>query len=296
MNRRPPVRLWSRYLAARGDPDPGLDHARLRRLRALRDRLVAHYAPLAATAARRAAHTPPPPFDADDVVSWGMGALLDAVETFDPSRGARFETYAIHKVRWRVLDELRKTDPLPRSARSRARAAEAARASLRQTLARAPTEDEVAAYLGTQPCLLRDLDRRAELASGRPASLDAPVDPSANAAPEADFGLHELLADPTDDPQAALDRSETREHLAGALDALDERSRFVVTAYFYRGTKLREIGAELGLTEGRISQILRAALDVLREDLAPGAPRSQATPQASFRAAQPTAPTRPDAA
>ena len=289
MNRRSPAHLWSRYLAAREDPDMGLAHARLR---TFRDRLVAHYAPLAATAARRAASKPPPPFDVDDVVSWGMGALLDAVETFDPNRGARFETYAIHRVRWRVLDELRKTDPLPRSARSRARAAEAARASLQQTLGRAPTEDEVASSLGTQPRLLRDLARRTELASGRPASLDAPVVPSANTALEAGVGLHALLADPTDDPQAALDRSETRERVAGALGALDERSRLVVTAYFYRGMKLKEVGAELGLTEGRISQILRASLDALRDNLAPGTPR----PQASRRAAQPTAPVRPDAA
>ncbi|QIN84604.1 sigma-70 family RNA polymerase sigma factor [Rubrobacter tropicus] len=281
--------LWSRYLAAREDPDAGLTDARLRRLRILRDRLVAHYAPLAATAARRAAPKPPPPLDADDVVSWGMGGLLDAVETFEPDRGARFETHAFNKVRWRVLDEVRKADPLPRSARSRARAAEAARASLRQTLGRAPTEEEVAAALGTQPRLLRNLARR-ELASVRPASLDAPVFPSADTATGA--GLHALLADPTDDPQEALDRSEERERVAGALDALDERSRLVVTAYFYRGMKLREIGAELGLTEGRISQILRAALDALREDLASGLPR----PQARCRAAQPAAPVRPDAA
>lgn len=285
MNRRPPVRIWSRYLATREDPDPDLAHPRLRCLRSPRDRLVAHYAPLAATAARRVAPNPPPPLDAGDVVSWGMGALLDAVETFDPNRGGRFETYAIHMVRWRVLDELRKADPLPRSARSRARAAEAARESLRQTLGRAPFEDEVAAYLGTQPRLLWDLARRAELASGYPSSLDAPVVPSADADHEAGVGLHALLADPTDDPQAALDRQETRERLACALDTLDERSRLVVRAYFYQGMKLREIGAELGLTEGRISQILRAALTVLREDLAPEASNSQA----SCREAQPDA-------
>lgn len=293
MNRRPSARLWSRYLAVREDPDTGLADARLRRLRTLRDRLVAHYAPLAATAARRAAPPKlPPPFDVDDIVSWGMTALLDAVETFEPNRGARFETYAFSRVRWRVLDEIRKADPLPRSARSRARDAEAARASLRQTLGRTPTEGEVASSLGKQPRLLRDLARRTALASGRPASLDAPVVPSANTATEAGAGLHALLADPTDDPQAALDRSETRERVAGALGALDERSRLVVTAYFYRGMKLREIGAELGLTEGRISQILRAALDTLRENLVSEVPR----PQASRRAGQTAAPIRPDAA
>ena len=218
MNRRAPVRTWAHYLAAREDPDPDLDRARdrarLRRLRTLRDRLVAHYAPLAAAAARRVAPNPPPPLDTGDVVSWGMGALLDAVETFDPNRGARFETYATSRVRWRVLDELRKADPLPRSARSRARAAQDARESLRQTLRREPTEDEVAAHLGTQPRVLRDLASRAEIASRYPASLDASVVLSAGAAHGAGVGLHELLAEPTDDPQAALDRSEARRRVA----------------------------------------------------------------------------------
>ena len=291
MNHRPPNRLWSRYLAAREDPDAGGADARLPRLRTLRDRLVAHYAPLAAATARRVAPEPPPPFDADDVVAWGLAGLLDAVEAFEPGRGARFETYAFGRVRWRVLDELRKADPLPRSARCKARAAEAAREGLRRTLGRAPVEDEVAATLGTRPRLLRDLTRR-ELASGRPASLDAPVVPSAGMPSEDGAGLHAFLADTNDDPQVALDRSEAREDIAGALGILDERSRFVVTAYFYRGMKLREVGAELGLTEGRISQILRAALEVLREDLDPGASHPQAAPSGT----EPTSSPRPNAA
>jgi RNA polymerase sigma factor for flagellar operon FliA len=94
------------------------------------------------------------------------------------------------------------------------------------------------------------------------------VIPSGGTAAEAGAGLHELLADPADDPQAALERSEARERIAEALDAVDERSRFVVTCYFYRGMKLGEIGSHLGLTEGRISQILSAALDALRDGLA----------------------------
>lgn len=248
--------LWSRYLAARKDPDGDLSDVRLRRLRTFRDRLGAHYAPLAATVARRAAPKPAPPLDTDDVASWVMAGLLHAVET-----------YAYSTVRWRVLDELRKADPLPRSARSWARAAKIARTSLGKSLGRAPTEDEIAASLGTEPRRLRDLVRR-EIASGRPVSLDGTVIPSDSTVAEAGPGLHAFLTDTTDDPQAALDGSEARERIVDAIGGLDEKSRFVVTAYFYRGMKLREIGADLGLTEGRISQILRAALDALRDDLA----------------------------
>jgi len=81
--------------------------------------------------------------------------------------------------------------------------------------------------------------------------------------------MHELVADPAaDDPEAALHEAEVREIVARALGALRERERTVVISYFYRGLLLREIAADHGLTEGRISQILRHSLARLREDLA----------------------------
>jgi RNA polymerase sigma factor (sigma-70 family) len=192
-------RLLSRYLAAREELPPGVRRndgrsaaegacpprsaygRRLRTYRGLRDRLVAHYVPLARAVARRAAPRPPHPFDAADVVSWGMRGLLEAVETYDPHRGVPFECYATSKVRWSVLDELRRADPLPRRVRAHARRAEGVRAAREQALGRAPTEREIAEELGLPLAVHRANLGRFRAASSccvslEPAPPDAPTD------------------------------------------------------------------------------------------------------------------------
>jgi RNA polymerase sigma factor for flagellar operon FliA len=86
----------------------------------------------------------------EDVVSWGLFGLLGAVEIYGLGRRTTFEFYAISKVRWVILDELRKVDSLPREARLRMRETERARNELAQTLGRVPTEPEVARRLGVE--------------------------------------------------------------------------------------------------------------------------------------------------
>ena len=119
-----------------------------RRAKALRDRLVVNYSPLARYVAGRISARTVGPMDREDVLSWGLCGLLGAVETYDPSRPAKFETYAISKIRWSILDELRKADPLPRSARLRMQRIEGARSELTQLYGRTPTESEVCGRLG----------------------------------------------------------------------------------------------------------------------------------------------------
>ncbi|HKH09609.1 MAG TPA: sigma-70 family RNA polymerase sigma factor, partial [Rubrobacter sp.] len=127
--------LWERYLRVRGRvgaeiPCP-LERRRVeRQAKALRDRLVVNYSPLARYVAGRISARTVGPLDREDVLSWGLCGLLGAVETYDPARPAKFETYAISKIRWSILDELRKADPLPRSARLRMQRIERARSEL----------------------------------------------------------------------------------------------------------------------------------------------------------------------
>ena len=229
----------------------------------LRDRLVANYSPLARYVAGRICARSTGVLDREDVVSWGLFGLLGAVETYDPSRPAKFETYAISKIRWSILDELRKTDPLPRTARLRAQRVERARCELAQRLGRSPTESEVAETLGVSLA-----DHRAFLervARSRVASLEARCGDEG--------GLHELVADHlAADPGRAVERSELRALLVRAVADLGEQERVVTTFYYYDGLTLREIGGALGLTEGRISQILRASLIRLRQSLKDPAP------------------------
>ncbi|MDQ4127412.1 MAG: FliA/WhiG family RNA polymerase sigma factor [Actinomycetota bacterium] len=260
--------LWSRYLQARasleGEERGGTERlAAEREARGLRDRLVVNYSPLvkyvaAGISSRMTGH-----LDQEDVVSWGLFGLLDAVETYDPGRRTKFESYAISKIRWSILDELRKIDPLPRRARLRMRETERARNELAQRLGRAPTEPEVARRLGVEVEKHRALlDRFARAQVG---SLEARLEGERGPGRE----IHDLVADRSaTDPASAAEAAEVRARLVRAIGDLSEQERVVTTFYYYEGLTLREIGGALNLTEGRISQILRRALLRLRRALA----------------------------
>ncbi len=256
--------LWERYLCVRGQAKAGtscpVERRKVEReARALRDRLVVNYSPLARYVACRIPTRATGTLDREDVLSWGLCGLRGAVETYDPARPAKFETYAISKIRWSILDELRKADPLPRSARLRTQKMERVRSEPTQRYGRAPTEAEIANALGVSLTDHRAfLDR---VARSKVGSLEAGCEAM-------EGGLHDLIADRfAADPGRVAERAEVRTILARAIEELGEQERVVTTFYYYEGLTLREIGGILGLTEGRISQILRAAMIRLRSSL-----------------------------
>ncbi|MGH3146689.1 MAG: sigma-70 family RNA polymerase sigma factor, partial [Rubrobacter sp.] len=192
--------------------------------------------------------------------------------TYDPERRTKFESYAISKIRWSVLDEMRKVDPLPRRARVRMREADQAKNELAQELGRAPTEAEVAGRLGMDVGKHRALLDR--YARAQVASLEARLDCEQGLGRE----LHDLVADGSAaDPAAAAEAAEVRARLVRAIEGLSEQERVVTTFYYYEGLTLREIGGALNLTEGRISQVLRKALLRLRQTLSEEARLSERT-------------------
>jgi RNA polymerase sigma factor for flagellar operon FliA len=259
--------LWSRYLEARNrlaEDDISCVERRLaeREARGLRDRLVVNYSPLVKYVAGRVSGRMSGPLDQEDVISSGLFGLLNAVETYDPGRRTKFESYAISKIRWSILDELRKVDPLSRRARLRAHQTERARDELVQILGRAPTESELVTHLGISVIEYRtflDQYARAQVRSleARLECQDGPVG-----------GLHDLIGDhAATDPESAVEVAEVRARLVRAIQGLGEQERIVTTFYYYEGLTLREIGRALDLTEGRISQILHRALMRLRHSL-----------------------------
>jgi RNA polymerase sigma factor FliA len=138
--------LWSRYFGARDALSDA--HAMSvaerrtaeRELKGFRDRLVVNYSPLVRYVAGRISARMTGPLDREDVISWGVLGLLEAIETYDPERRTKFETYAISKIRWSILDELRRADPLTRRVRRRVREVDLTKGELAQRLGRVPTE------------------------------------------------------------------------------------------------------------------------------------------------------------
>jgi RNA polymerase sigma factor FliA len=232
----------------------------------LKNRLVVNYSPLVKYVAGRVrAGTTGKGVSYEDMVSWGVLGLLDAIETYDPDRPgrkAKFESYAISKIRWAILDELRSQDWVPRRLRSRAREVERARLELTQKLRRAPREDEIAAKAGMTVAEYRSFLE--QYSRTHVASLEEPLE--ANGGPSIELGA--LVGDPAAvDPQFRADLQDLRVQLTDAIRRLEKRERLITTFYFYEGLTLKEIGKALSLTEGRVSQILKETLAKLRDHL-----------------------------
>lgn len=257
--------VWERYFDARRRLDSGAGPGRReveRRMNGYRDRLVTNYSPLVKYVAGRV-NSRSGGLELGDLISWGLVGLLNAVETFDPDRQVKFESYAISKIRWAMLNEIRDQDWVPRSIRGRAQEVEQAANRLTNRLKRNPTGEEIAVEAGLteqEYQKFRDHYSRAQT-----ASLEARVEA------EAGFGVEfqSLIADPRAvDPESAADRRDLREQLVAAIEKLDQKERMVAVFYYYEGLTLKEIGQAMKLTEGRVSQIRQKALKKLRTHLA----------------------------
>lgn len=198
--------------------------------------------------------------DFDDLVQAGMIGLFDAMSRFEGDRGAQFETFATQRVRGAMLDELRGTDWLPRSVRRNQRAIESAIHRAEQRLGRAPGETDIATELDLP---LNEYQRL--LADARGAQL-VYIDEHDDADGEGSY-IERTLAAAGSDPVEVLGDIRFRQELVAAIDGLPERERLVMGMYYEQDMNLKEIGAVLGVTESRISQLHSQAVARLRTQM-----------------------------
>ena len=225
-----------------------------------RDTAVERYRPMVVRVARQLAAKLPANVDSDDLAQAGMIGLLDAMTRYEPGQGAQFETFAMQRVRGAMLDELRGSDWLPRSVRRTQRTIEQAINGAEQRLQRAPSESEIAAELGVP---LPGYQRM--LAESRGAQL-VYLDDFGDTDGEEGFLDRNVPAKGTD-PAEILGDSGFRRALAEAIERLPERERFVMAMYYEQDMNLKEIGAVLGVTESRVSQLHSQAVARLRTQM-----------------------------
>jgi RNA polymerase sigma factor FliA len=230
-----------------------------------RDALIEAHLPQVKFIAERLAAKLPAWVDLNDLIGAGMLGLLDAVDKFDPAKGVMFKTYAEMRVRGAILDSLRDLDWAPRSMRRRAREVEAAYQEVERTRGRA-TEEDVAAVLGISMTEFQTL--LGQLRGLTVTELDASEDE------EGERSGQNQPADSAQTPLAMYERAEMRELLTNAVERLSPRERQIVALYYVEELTMKEIGAVLGVTESRVSQIhtqavirLRAWLSSLRANL-----------------------------
>ncbi len=237
----------------------------------LRNQLIIYYSPFVKYVASRVLASLPRHFDEEDLVSYGIIGLIDAIERFELDRNLRFETYAIPRIKGAIIDELRSIDWVPRSVRTKARAVEQAFAHLEATLGRTPSDSEVAAELELS---VGDFHKAlSKISSVGMMALDEVLrggDRSERST------LGETLPDRTTGPVDTFEAKESKEALIAAVDGMPERERTVLMMYYYDGLTLTEIGEFLGVTESRVCQIHTKALRQLRSKLAD---RSETAPR-----------------
>lgn len=225
---------------------------------AQRDALMTQHLGLVHHVARQLANRLSTAAELDELVSAGTMGLIQAVDSFDKSRGLSFSTYAVPRIRGSILDELRRLDHVPRNVRRRTRDVARARETLAGSLRRLPTHEELSQQMQVPSDMLRKWEFDAEGASI--TSLDQPMraDP---------FGA--TLGDTiTDDRVRSIDDSLTHEQeverLQQAIGTLKDQERTVLALNFFEELRLQDIATVLGLSVCRISQIRTAALAKLR--------------------------------
>lgn len=184
----------------------------------------------------------------DDLWSAGALALLEAGRRYDPGRGASFATFAEHRVRGAMIDELRSMDHLPRRLRNRTDDMVKAKRKLEEILGREATVDEIAKEL--------------ELEVDEVAGIAVLMEPHL----PLDSVLHRMSSG--DDSDATLERTETIRRLAHALEALPERLRMVLALHYDEDLTYREIAKLMQVSEPRVCQLHADALKRLREEMA----------------------------
>jgi RNA polymerase sigma factor for flagellar operon FliA len=229
-----------------------------------RDKLLAEYTPIVRYTAQRMAINLPRSVQLGDLIGAGVMGLIKAVESFDTARDVKFETYATHKIRGAILDDLRDQDWIPRSIRQKSRMIKNAYVELEREFGRTPYDNEVAERLHLDMPEFDDL--LSEVTPMTIISLNEIVS-------DADSDVREMsLIDTIEDksvenPLERLNSDEIKKVLADALLALPENERQVIALYHYEEMTLKEIGIAMNLTEGRVSQIHSKAMLKLKAKL-----------------------------
>ncbi len=226
-----------------------------------RNLLMMEYLPLVRYNADRIYSKLPDEVDLDDLMQAGTFGLKDAIESFDPTRGVKFETYCAPRIRGAILDELRNMDWVPRLVRSRSSKVIQASRQLEMKLGRAPTQAEIAAHLGVSPDefdkILKDSSAVTQV------SLSRKWFESDN---DKDVREVDVLEDTTSDsPLTILHRRDVKELITRGLSRSE---KMILVLYYYEEMTMKEIGDALELSESRVSQMHSSIIARLRAQLA----------------------------
>ena len=224
----------------------------------IRENIILEYAPLVKVVAGRLSMYLGYNVEYEDLVSYGIFGLIDAIDKFDFLKDVKFETYASLRIRGAILDQIRKMDWIPRTIRQKQKKIDAVIKDIEIRYGRNATDDEIAEGLG----ITGDeyLDWQSQMKITNVVSLNEFLEQGSEVPNEASHTKSTHF----DSPEEVLERDELKKKLAEALEILTEKERKVIVLYYYEELTLKEISNILEVSESRISQLHTRALQKMK--------------------------------
>lgn len=225
----------------------------------IREQLILAYAQLVKLVAGRLSMYLGHNVEFDDLVSYGIFGLIDAIDKFDMTKNVKFETYASLRIRGAILDQIRKMDWIPRTVRQRQRKIDEAIKQVEMRTGKAATDEEIAIELGITGDELTGW--QSQLKVTNVVSLSEFEE--AGQEPTFESGNNSRFAQ----PEEVIEEQELKQKLVEALDLLTEKERRVIELYYYEDLTLKEISLVLEVSESRVSQLHTKALLKMRKKM-----------------------------
>lgn len=230
----------------------------------VREKIILEYAPLVKLVAGRLSMYLGYNVEYEDLVSYGIFGLIDAIDKFDALKDVKFETYASLRIRGAILDQIRKMDWIPRTIRQKQKRIDQAIREIETKYGRSATDDEIAEKLGITN---EDyLDWQSQMKVTNVVSLNEFMEQGGSDIPNNSAVGYNSSAQ-FDGPEEVIEKEELKRILAEALELLTEKEQKVIVLYYYEDLTLKEISSILEVSESRISQLHTRALQKMKVKL-----------------------------
>ncbi len=227
----------------------------------IREKIILEYAPLVKVVAGRLSMYLGYNVEYDDLVSYGIFGLIDAIDKFDCFKEVKFETYASLRIRGAVLDQIRKMDWIPRTIRQKQKKIEAVIKQIELSTGHSATEEEIAKGLGISED--EYIEWQSQMKITGLVSLNEYMEQGSDVSQ--DYGRH--TSSRFESPEERVEKTELSKVLGEALELLTEKEQKVITLYYYEELTLKEISNILEVSESRISQLHTRALQKMKSKM-----------------------------
>lgn len=222
--------------------------------REAREQLIMEYLDLVKYQAGRINTYVPDRIELEDLESYGIIGLIDAIEKFDPDRGYKFNSYAQKRIKGEIIDQLRKLDWLPHSLRRKAKRIKSKTQELENKLNRKPKLDEIAEEVDFSKNQIKKIMKKLD------QSQWVSIYSELNGKSLMDW----IPNSKVDKPENILDKKHSVKILTEAIKNLNERQKLVVSLIYYEELTQKEVAEVMDLSPARISQIHKKAVYRLR--------------------------------